>query len=93
MAKGLIGYNRAIMRNIALLFVGLTLAGCVHASTCATNTLDAYLVPAFSCEIGPFTVKDFLFGALPGNNVSILDTDITVTPSYNVPLNKVAPVT
>jgi hypothetical protein len=89
-AKALIGYNRAIMRNTALLFLGLALAGCVDASPCLPNTLDAYLVPAFSCDIGPFTVKDFAYGALPGNNVSILDTDITVTPSYNVPLHTVA---
>jgi len=78
------------MRNIALLFFGLTLAGCVHASTCTPSTLDAYLAPSFSCEIGPYTVKDFAFGAIAGNNVSILDTDIAVTPSYNVPSMKVA---
>jgi hypothetical protein len=88
-AKGLIGYNRAIMRNIALLSFGLTLAGCVHASTCVTTTLDAYLVPAFSCDIGPYTVKDFDFGAIAGNNVLILDTDITVTPAFT-PLDKVS---
>jgi len=78
------------MRNLALLFFGLTLAGCVHASTCVTTTLNVYLVPSFSCDIGPFTVKDFAYGALLGNNVSILDTEITVTPSYNVPLHEVA---
>jgi hypothetical protein len=71
------------MRNIALLFFGLTLAGCVHGSTCLSTTLDAYLVPGFSCDIGAFKVTDFVFGAISGNTVSILDTDITVTPSYN----------
>ncbi len=52
----------------------------LFALPCAPAMLSVYDVPGFSCEIGPYTVKDFSYSLITAS-VTIADTDIKVTPT------------
>jgi hypothetical protein len=72
------------MRSIRLLFL-LTFAAApgLFAAACAPALLSVYDVPSFTCQMGPFTVKDFTY-TLVSSTITIADSDITVTPVFGV---------
>jgi hypothetical protein len=68
------------MSRLLLLFI-LAAAHSLFAAACAPALLSVYDAAAFSCDVGPYTVKNFSF-SLISSTVTILDSDITVTPVF-----------
>jgi hypothetical protein len=49
--------------------------------SCVTASLASYIaLGSTGCQVGPLAVVDFSFTAVKGNNVTILPSDVTVTP-------------
>ena len=71
------------MRSASLLaFLALTAAPALFAGPCVPDLLSNYIsLGATGCQNGAFTVNNFGFIPLPGNNFTILASDITVTPN------------
>jgi hypothetical protein len=53
---------------------------------CVTASLASYIaLGGTGCQVGPLAVVDFEFTALQGNTVTILPSDVTVTPVLSAP--------
>ena len=70
------------MRFCGFVLLLVVAAPRMSATPCVTGLLSTYeALGATGCQLGGFTVKDFAYSAIT-TNVSILDTDITVTPVF-----------
>src|SRR5262245_30901167 len=64
---------------LAIFAAGLLGISHLHASPCTISPLSVYDTPAFTCQLGPFTMADFTYTFLAGT-LHIPDTGLTVTP-------------
>jgi hypothetical protein len=74
------------MRPLQVLFLAFLLfatAESIHAAACVPALLSVYDVPSFTCDFGPFTLKDFTFtlGPTVGSPATVSDSGILVTPT------------
>src|SRR5262249_765932 len=70
------------LSRLLLLFT-FTAVPSLFAGVCGTALLSVYDAPSFTCDMGPFTLKNFSFSSI-SSTVTILDSDITVTPDFGV---------
>ena len=71
------------MRFLSILLLPALAAATAVAprTACVTDTLDNYIkLGSTGCQVGPLGVVDFVFTPLLGNNVTILASDVTVSP-------------